>query len=186
MGGRAIAGTVTGALVAAALAGAAAGGATSHKGVKTDACQHQSGASFPGLFSDPQSVVVGPFAFSRLRDAAKVSDDNIKRHGGWKSPAVLRIKHRAVVTIDKDARPYARLAYTHDDATFRRQPHTMRFVACSKASDTLSDADGKPVTFWSGFFVVNKAPACVGIKIKVDRRPARHYTIAIGRAACEG
>jgi hypothetical protein len=178
---------ITAAALAAALAGAAVGGATApKKGVETDVCRDQSGASFPHLFSDPESLVVGPFAFSHLRSGANASDDNIKRHGGWKSPAVLRIKHRAVVTIDKDSRSYARLDYTHADEPFRRRPHTMRFVACTKASETLSDADGKPVTFWSGFFVVNKTPACVRIKIKVDRRPARHYTIAIGRAACEG
>lgn len=178
---------VTGALAALGLAGAAVGGAAApKKGVKTDGCRQQSGASFPHLFTDPASVVVGPFAFSHLRNAATASADNIKRHGGWKSPAVLRIKHRALVTIDKGSRSYARLAYTHAGGAFRREPFAMRFVACTKASEALSDADGKPVTFWSGFFVVNKVPACVGIKIKVDRRRARHYRIAIGPGACGG
>jgi hypothetical protein len=172
---------------AVALAGVAVGAAPAVKrGVKSAPCSIQSGASFPHLFTDPASVVVGPFAFSHLRNAATASDDNIKRHGGWKSPAVLRIKHRALVTIDKGSRSYARLDYTHAGGAFRRRPYAMRFVACTKASEALSDADGKPVTFWSGFFVVNKVPACVGIKIKVDRRHARHHTIAIGRAACEG
>jgi hypothetical protein len=165
--------------------GLASAAAASKNGVKTDRCGSQSGASFPHLFTDPHSVIVGPLAFANLRDAADASPDNITYHHGWKSPAVLRIKHRAKVTIDTDARSYARLNYTHSDAPFRRLPHTVRYIACKKASEALSNADGKPVTFWSGFFVVNKAPACVGIAIKVDRRRARHFRIAIGRGGCQ-
>jgi hypothetical protein len=173
---------LTAAVLAVGLAGATA---ASKNGVKTDTCRSQSGASFPHVFRDSRSVVVGPFAFAGLRDAANASPDNITYHDGWKSPAVLRIKHRALVTIDKDARSYARLNYTHSDAPFRRLPHTVRYVACKDASQALSDSDGKPVTFWSGFFVVNKVPACVGRAIKVDRRRARHFTIAIGRGGCQ-
>jgi hypothetical protein len=177
--------TAVGAAAIVAFAGAAAGAARAPvKGVKTATCRIQSGASFPHLFTDPHSLIVGPFAFADLRDAANASSDNITYHDGWKSPAVLRIKHRAVVTIDKDSRSNARLDYTHSDAPFRRLPHTMRYIACTRASEALSDADGKPVAFWSGFFVVNKAPACVGFKVKVDRRRARHFTVAIGRGGC--
>jgi hypothetical protein len=172
------------AAIAIAIGFAAASGAAVKKGVKTATCGIQSGASFSHAFTDPRNVAVGPFAFVNLRDAATQSHDNIQQHGGWKSPAVLRIKHRAVVTIDKDARPYARLDYTHSDARFRDLPHTVRYVACKKPSEAISNSDGKPVTFWSGFFVVKKIPACVGMKVKVDKRRARHFKIAIGRNAC--
>jgi hypothetical protein len=168
--------------IAVGVAGASA--AATGSGAKSAGCGIQSGASFPHLFTDPHSLVVGPFAFSDLHDAANASPDNITYHDGWKSPAVLRIKHRAVVTIDKDSRSNARLDYTHSDAAFRRLPHTMRYVACTRASEALSDADGKPVTFWSGFFVVKNPPACVGFRVKVDGRRARHFKVAIGRGGC--
>jgi hypothetical protein len=172
------------AAIAIAIGFTAASGAAGQKGVKTATCRIQSGAGFSHAFTDPRNVAVGPFAFVNLRDAGTQSRESIKQHGGWKSPAVLRIKHRAVVTIDKDARPYARLDYTHFDARFRDLPHTVRYVACKKRSEAISNSDGKPITFWSGFFVVKKVPACVGMKVKVDKRRARHFKIGIGRNAC--
>jgi hypothetical protein len=55
------------------------------------------------------------------------------------------------------------------------------FRACD-ADQAQSQADGDPVTFWSGFVVVSK-PMCVHLKVWVDREPvARRATIALGRA----
>ena len=175
---------MTAALAAVGLAGATAGGAPPRKGVKTATCRQQAGAAFPHAFTNQDNVIVGPFAFSGLRRASKENPDAINFHGGWKSPALLRVRHRAVVTIDKGARSYARLNYTHSARGFRSQPHTTRFIACASGQEAISNADGKPITFWSGSFVLKQAPACVGIKIKVDRGHPRHRTIAIGQASC--
>jgi hypothetical protein len=53
------------------------------------------------------------------------------------------------------------------------------FRACG-ARDAQSDADGQPVTFWSGFVVVSK-PMCLRLSVWIDRQPPRRVRIALGR-----
>jgi hypothetical protein len=56
----------------------------------------------------------------------------------------------------------------------------MTFRSCNR-HDAASRADGRPVTFWSGF-VQTTEPACVPLRIWLDRQPTpRHAHIALGK-----
>jgi hypothetical protein len=44
--------------------------------------------------------------------------------------------------------------------------------------------DGSPVTFFSGFFELRRAPACVPVTITVDRRGPRHLRLPVAHGAC--
>jgi hypothetical protein len=147
-------------------------------------CRSQSGAGFPHAFAARSSLVIGPLAFVGLRDMRETTPENIAQHGGWKSPALVRPGHTVTVSIDRAARSFARLRYSHHgERPFARLPHTVRFVACD-AAHADSTVDGRPVTFWSGFFELRRAPACVPVTIRVDGGPARHRRLPVAHGAC--
>jgi len=171
--------TVGIATVAAVLPGAA--GAAP---VPTATCAHQSGAEFS---AGPDDLVVGPMRFVGLRDIEDVDAANLVQHGGWKSPAVLRAGHVATVSVDRSARSTVRLDYRHAvDDTFAALPHTVRFVACSRGR-SASTLDGKPVTFWSGFFRTRSktpVPGCLPLTFRIDDGPARHRRLPVAGGSC--
>jgi hypothetical protein len=170
---------VLAALAAAALAVAPAG-------VETVGCAQQSKASFPHAFSSPASVVVGPLAFVGLRDMRNTTPANIARFHGWKSPALVRPGHTVTVSVDRQARSFARLRYSHvAQRPFARLPHTVRFVGCDSRR-AMSQVDGRPVTFYSGFFQLRGAPACVPVTIRADGGAARHRRLSVAGGACGG
>jgi hypothetical protein len=47
----------------------------------------------------------------------------------------------------------------------------------------LSDVDGHPVTFWSGFVVIRKA-TCLPLTIRVDRGRPRHRALPVAGGEC--
>jgi hypothetical protein len=159
----------------------------SARGVETARCANQSEAGFPGAFDSPESLVVGPLSFVLLQHIREVTMDEIRLFGGVKSPALVRPGHTVKVSIDRPARSFARLAYVHvrgrDSEDFDAHPHTVRFKACDR-DRAESNVDGRPVTFWSGFFLLRKSPACLPVTIRVDRRPARHRDLSVGGADC--
>jgi hypothetical protein len=170
---------------AGASASASAGPlAAASAGVEAIGCGSQSQAGFVHTFASPTSVVVGPLAFVALRDMRTVTKENIAAHGGFKSPVLVRPGHRVTVSIDPPARSFARLRYSHHgERPFARLPHTIRLVACDRAR-AGSDVDGSPVTFWSGFFELRRAPACVPVTVTVDHRAPRHLRLSVAHGAC--
>jgi hypothetical protein len=158
----------------------------SAKGIETATCASQSEASFPRAFNGPEHLVVGPLSFWHLREIQEATIENLREHGGWKSPALVRPGHTVTVSVGRAARSYARLQYVHvrgrDPSDLGAFPHTVRFKSCSKRR-ALSDVDGHPVTFWSGFVVIRKA-GCLPLKIRVDRRRPRHRVLSVGDAEC--
>jgi hypothetical protein len=172
------------AAIATAAPASAAPLATAPSGVEAIGCGSQSQASFLHAFTSPTNVVVGPLAFVALRDMRTVTSQNIVAHGGFKSPALVRPGHRVTVSIDPSARSFARLRYSHHgERPFARLPHTIRLVACDRAR-AGSDVDGRPVTFFSGFFELRRAPTCVPLTITVDRQPPRHLRLPVAHGAC--
>ena len=170
------------------LAVAAAGGATATArrpaGTAMVGCARQSSAGFPHAFSDPHNLRLGPLAFVGAHNGRTDTAEQIARTHGRKSPALLRPGHSAVVSIDRADRSFARLEYSSADRThFGRLPHTIRFVACRR-SRAESEVDGARVTFWSGFFALRRAPACVGLTVTIDGHPALHLTLAFARPSC--
>jgi hypothetical protein len=159
----------------------------SARGVETARCANQSEAGFPGAFDPAENLVVGPLSFWRLKNIRETTMDDIRRFGGFKSPALVRPGRIVKVSIDRPARSNARLAYVHvrgrDGNDFDVHPHTVRFQPCDR-EHADSNVDGRPVTFWSGFFLLRKSPACLPLTIRVGRRPARHRELSVGGADC--
>src|SRR5438093_13103888 len=54
-------------------------------------CSERSEADFPGAFSDPHNLVVGPLAL--VRGAEPTTASTIRRFGGQKFPLLLRAGH---------------------------------------------------------------------------------------------
>ena len=115
--------------------------------------------------------------------ARTTSPPEIERFDGWKSPALVRAGRRVTVSIRPGARAYARLRYAHEprDRPLAELPHTVRFVACRRGERSGSDADGRAVTFWSGFLALDRASACVPLTIREAGRPPRRVTWAVAR-----
>jgi hypothetical protein len=160
-----------------ALAGLAASltaltGAASHATGAVETCSTQSGAGFPHAFTSADNLVARPLAMigaGRLTPAATV-----REFGGNKFPLLVAAGHTATIEV---ARGKATLTYGSHSRTGHR---VMTFRACNRR-DAASTADGKPVTFWSGSVNVDQ-PACVPLRIWVDRKPKpRHARIALGK-----
>jgi hypothetical protein len=170
-------------VVIAVALGAALSDAAPRSGVGAATCAQRSGGSWPDAFSNPDNLVVGPMTFVALnRNAPTLTDDAVRRFGGVKSPALVRHGHTVVVKIGRPARSLARLDYEHtqDRFDFDALPYAVRFRSCARRR-----AGDRRATFWSGFFILKQARACVPIALKVDRRPAVHRTLAFGNAVCQ-
>ena len=163
-------------------------GAASGGGLESVTCARQSSAPFPNAYGRPENLVVGPLAFSGLRAGTReTTKESLVRFGGVKSAAIVRAGHTVTVSVDRSARSFARLShgqYGRDSSDLRAFPHTIRFEACSR-SRSRSTVDGHPVTFWSGFFLIKKVPACLPLTITVDRQAPRHRSLPVGGGECE-
>jgi hypothetical protein len=160
---------------------------TQAKEVRPVGCERRSGASFPGAFSRPGTLVVGPAAFVGALGARSASPDELRRLGWWKSQLLLRPGHSVTVSIKGRSRSLARLAYApieDGEQRFGRLPHTLRFVSCETGERSGSDVDGAPVTFWSGGFVLSRSPVCVKLDITVDGGRPESHTLAFGTRRC--
>jgi hypothetical protein len=152
---------------------ASAGSAPPPTGV-VETCAHQSGASFPHAFTSRYNLVVGPLSMiggGRFTNAAIV-----ERFDGNKFPLLVAAGHRVMIELTPGTRRFASLSYgSHSRSSHR----AVTFVSCDR-DRAASDADGKPVTFWSGFVRASR-PGCVRLRIWVDReRAPRRAQIALG------
>src|SRR5688500_16034457 len=77
------------------------------QGVVED-CSTRSEASFPGAFSDPDNVIVGPLV---LDGAAYTAPHTVREFGGDKVPALVRAGHRVTVALPPRTRRVAGLGY---------------------------------------------------------------------------
>lgn len=163
-------------------------GTASERDVESVTCADGSGASFPNAFERPDNLAVGPLAFSSLRRSTReTTPEDLVRYGGVKSPAIVKAGRTVTVSVDRTARSFARLThgqYGRDGSNLRAFPHTIRFEACSR-SRSRSTVDGQPATFWSGFFLLKKVPACLPLTITVGRQAPRHRSLPVGAGECE-
>jgi hypothetical protein len=159
-----------------ALSGAALGaGSATHPTGAVETCATQSGASFPHAFSSRDNLVAGPLA---LIGAGRFTDaTTVRRFHGNKFPALVAPGHTVTIELPPTTRRFASLAYGSHSRNGHR---VMTFRSCDR-HDAASDADGRPVTFWSGFVQATR-PACVRLRIWVDReRAPRRASIALGK-----
>ena len=171
---------IVAAMVAQPLPAAAKSPHTGHQAT----CAKQSGASFPRAFTSRANLVAGPF--SMIGAGRFTSRATVREFGGNKFPALVRAGHTVTVALSRRANRSASLFYAIGsggvltETRVRDGRRAITFRSCS-ARRAISDADGDPVTFWSGFVVVAK-PMCVRLKIWIDDAPApRRARIPLGR-----
>jgi hypothetical protein len=142
-------------------------------------CSMRSEAVFPGAFTDPGNLVVGPLV---LIGGAFTPASTVRDFGGNKFPLLVKAGHTVTVRLGRGARGTG-LAYgplpqgpTRLSDTYR----SVTFAACrpgraprnySPEGPSGSYADDVAVTFWSGF-VLTRAPACVPLLVYVDKAAA--------------
>src|SRR5215208_3833594 len=162
------------------------------RGARED-CSTRSEADFPGAYTSPQNLVVGPLV---LIGGAYTHADTVREFGGNKFPLLVKSGHVVTVRVGRRApraRRVAGLAYgvlPQRETTLRDTHRTVTFVACrqgtapdhsSPSGPSGSRADGTPVTFWSGFFLARR-PACVALEVYVDdERSPRRAGLPLGR-----
>lgn len=153
-------------------------------------CSTRSEARFPGGFTSPRNLVIGPLA---LVGGAYTSASTVREFGGNKFPLLVKAGHAVTVRVHRRARRLAGLAYgplPQGQTRMRDTYDTVTFVACRPgrpspryrpSGPSGSDADGAAVTFWSGF-VLTRAPSCVPLEVYVDDEPSpRRVGLALGR-----
>lgn len=146
-------------------------------------CATQSGASFPGAFTNPRNLVIGPLV---MVGAAGIPAFAASFHG-QKFPLLVRAGHRVTLELSRLTRKGAGLAYgplPQGDVNVPDAHRIVNFTACRRGERSASDVDGKPVTFWSGGVLV-LSPRCVPIRVWIDgARAPRRVTIRIGVERC--
>jgi hypothetical protein len=129
-------------------------------------CSTQSQADFPGAFTDPRNLVVGPLV---MIGAAGFTDARtVREFGGNKFPLLVRAGHTVTVRVDGAGLSYGGVP----------EGRSITFTGC-RPGRAASHADGAEVTFWSGF-VRTRAPACIPLDVSADGAPARRVTISLG------
>jgi hypothetical protein len=135
-------------------------------------------ADFPGAYSDPHNVVVGPLV---LVGAAHTPASTVREFGGNKFPLLVRAGHRVTVALSHATRRVAGLGYgplpPRAELTPSDGHRVVTFKACRRAR-------GRRVTFWSGS-VLTSAPRCVPLDVWVDDDPSpRHVELRMGVRRC--
>jgi hypothetical protein len=148
-------------------------------------CSTRSMADFPGAYSDPHNVVVGPLV---LVGAAHTPAKTVREFGGNKFPVLVRAGHRVTAALSQETRRVAGLGYGPLPQGAELAPsdghRVVTFKACRRGKNSGSSADGRPVTFWSGF-VLTSSPRCVPIEVWVDDEPSpRHRSLRMGVRRC--
>jgi hypothetical protein len=146
-------------------------------------CAMQSGASFPGAFTNPRNLVLGPLVMTGARGTPGFSSSF---HGN-KFPLLVRAGHRVTLELSARTRRGAALGYgplPQGDVDVGEGHRVVRFIACRRGAGSASDVDGQPVTFWSGG-VLAKSPRCVPILVWIDgARSPRRIVIHLGVDRC--
>ncbi len=147
-------------------------------------CSTQSGASFPGAFTNRRNLVVGPLALIGAGGTPVFVGGSF---GGQKFPLLVKAGHRVTVELSRRTRLGAGLAYgplPQGKVRLRDAHRVVTFIACRRDERSLSSADGRLVTFWSGG-VLARSPRCVPLLVWVDDEPSpRRAVIRLGVRDC--
>ena len=150
-------------------------------------CATQSGATFPGAFTSPRNLVVGPLVLVGAGRRPGFVWNSTGDEGFQKFPLLVRSGHRVTVELSVATRRGAGLAYgplPQGETRLRDTHRIVTFIACGHGQHSWSSADGKPVTFWSGG-VVARSPRCVPLLVWVDsERAPRRTIIHLGVSRC--
>jgi predicted small lipoprotein YifL len=137
-------------------------------------CSSRSFARFPGAFTNPANLVVGPLAL--VGGATPTSAATVEAVGGQKYPLLVRAGHEVTVELPPAIHGRAALGYgplPQGEITVADGHERVTFTACD---------DGGDPTFWSGFLLASE-PACVPLDVFVDdEATARRAEVELGRA----
>jgi hypothetical protein len=137
----------------------------------------------------PRSILVGPFAFVWIRDAARAPGRTRAyqaRQVAFKILALIKRGHEATVTVPASERSHVALSY--DPSKWSEYPtvangeRMVTFRACER--------EGAGSSSWRGATQFNGAinvprPHCVLLDVRVgERGPIRHIKAAFGKGAC--
>lgn len=146
-------------------------------------CSMRSGARFPGAFTRPSNLVLGPLAIIGAGGTPLFSPV----FGGNKFPLLVRAGHRVTIALSGATRKVAALAYgplPQGQVDVRDAHRIVTFVACPRGALSGSSADGLSVTFWSGGILATSA-RCVPLQIWIDgAAEPRHVVIHLGMRDC--
>lgn len=147
-----------------------------------ETCATRSLAEFAGAFTNRANLVVGPLAM--IGAGAYTPPAVVREFGGNKFPVLVRAGHRVMLELSPATRRTAALGYgllPQGELRVADGHRVVTFVACKPSIDSGSDADGAPVTFWSGFLLAD-TPQCVRLRVWVDReRAPRRAAVPLGR-----
>jgi hypothetical protein len=133
-------------------------------------CSSRSEAGFPGAFTDPSNLVVGPFVL--VGGGELTLPSVVREYGGNKFPALVKRGDQVTVRVRQ---PGTRLAYgplPEGEITLDEAHRAVVFEACRK---------GTEYTFWSGFVLARK-PMCVRLTVHArGERKARQAELPLGR-----
>lgn len=146
-------------------------------------CANRSEADFPGAFSDPDNLVVGPLV---LVGAARYTPPEVvRKFGGNKFPALVAAGHTVTVHLPKRVRKSADLGWAPRGKTLRTVARrTVNFTACRPNQESGSRADGRKVTFWSGG-IGTRMMQCLPLKVFVDGDPEPQRAFVEFGRSCE-
>jgi hypothetical protein len=133
--------------------------------------------------------VVGPVWLGGAMYVERVPVEDLRAGHGQKIPVIVRWRHEATITVDRPARSYARLLYGSRRPRFRRTPTRVRFVACKRIARGEHGSlppDHVRSSFWPGGIRTNRAPVCVPLTIRIDRREPVHRTVGMGMRCPQG
>ncbi len=150
-----------------------------------DSCATQSGASFPGAFTSPRNLVVGPLALVGAGGTPQFVWDSTGKEGFQKFPLLVKENHRVTVELAPETRRGAGLAYgplPQGEVHLRDAHRVVTFISC-RSGRSASTSDGLPVTFWSGS-VLARSPRCVPLLVWVDDQPLRRTVVHLGVRNC--
>jgi hypothetical protein len=150
-------------------------------------CATRSQAAFPHAYTDPGNLVVGPAVIVGGSEAGRTDPAMVRPAGpGWKMPVLVLAGRRVTIRIRPPGRLDARLDYQSATPAqpLRELPYEVTFIACKPNERSGSDADGRPVTFWSGGFQFRKLPICVPLEFGIDGRRQVRWSLSLGKGGC--
>ena len=151
-------------------------------------CAGRSIGTFKHVVGDRATLTVGPLMVVGGAAAARVSARELRRFGGWKLPVLVRPGHRVTIVIASTPADRASMHYRFKrDGSGAGPDRATTFVACARSVRHDSRADGRQVTFWSGFFTARRYPVCIPLEVSVDGETTpRHVVLSLGAGRCAG
>jgi len=147
-------------------------------GVREDCSSNAGGASFPGAFTNPENLVVGPLV---IVAGAYVDRDAPRLLGRERFLVLVMAGHTVTVRLAPEARTLAGLAYgrhRNGKVKLRDTSHSVTFAACG-AEDSTSDVDGADATLWSGY-VLTRRPECIPLEVAIDGGAPQRVGLTLG------